>query len=453
VVTFTLTVSDKGPSTATDVTATDLLPAGLTFVSDTPSQGSYNSGTGVWTVGTVNTTTPQTLQIQALVVSPQAQNNIASVTADQSDPNPNNNVNNAVVTPQQADLALSKRVDNPTPNVGDTVTFTVSLANNGLNTATGVTINDPLPAGLSLVSATPSQGTYAGGVWTVGTVSPGALQTLLTVTALAVRPTPQTNTASISHSDQFDPDPTNNTASATETPQQADLQVKKVVDRIVINVGDPLVYTVTVTNAGPNNATDVQLTDPLPAGVVFAFATTSQGTYDPTTGLWDVGTVANGADAVLQIHGVLVSPDPQVNTATVTHSDQFDPSPGNNSSSATVAAQQADLQVSKSVSNPTPNVGDVITYTITLANNGPDPATTVTVNDLLPADVSFVSSSASAGIYDHTTGVWTVGTVNIGAPQTLTIKARVISPNPGANTASVGPSDVFDPTPSTNRSR
>src|SRR5262249_17528041 len=133
-------------------------------------------------------------------------------------------------------------------------------------------------------------------------------------------PDAETNTASVAHADQFDPDPTNNQASATVTPQQADIRVKKVVDRIVINVGDPVVYTVTVTNAGPNDATDVQLTDPLPGGVSFAFATPSQGSYDPTTGLWDVGTVVNGANAVLQVHGVLVSPNPQLNTATIAHS-------------------------------------------------------------------------------------------------------------------------------------
>src|SRR5262249_34523207 len=181
-----------------------------------------------------------------------------------------------------------------------------------------------------------------------------------------------------------------------------------------------------------------------------AFATPSQGSYDPTTGLWDVGTVVNGANAVLQIHGVLVSADPQLNTARITHADQFDPNPGNNSSSAPLVAQQADLQVSKSVSNPPPNVGDTITYTVVLTDNGPDPATTVTVNDVLPAGVSFVSATPSVGAYDRNTGVWTVGTVNVGAPQTLTITAKVISPNPAANTASVGHSDVFDPNPANN---
>jgi hypothetical protein len=60
----------------------NLVPAGLAFVSDTPSQGNYNSGTGVWTVGTVTTTAAPTLQIQATVFIPNPQTNTATVSAD-----------------------------------------------------------------------------------------------------------------------------------------------------------------------------------------------------------------------------------------------------------------------------------------------------------------------------------------------------------------------------------
>src|SRR5262249_57278998 len=136
---------------------------------------------------------------------------------------------------------------NATPNVGDTVTFTVALQDLGPDAATNVTVSDMLPAGLSLVSATPSQGTYksATGVWTVGTVDLSAARTL-TLTAKVVSPQAQTNTASITHADQFDPDPNNNTASATATPQQADLALAKSVSDATPNVGDTIMFTVTL---------------------------------------------------------------------------------------------------------------------------------------------------------------------------------------------------------------
>src|SRR5262249_2604934 len=117
---------------------------------------------------------------------------------------------------------------------------------------------------------------------------------------------------------------------------------------------------------------------------------------------------------------------------------------------ATQTPQQADLAVNKSVSNPTPNVGDTITYTITLTNNGPDPATGVTVQDTLPAGVTFLSASPTEGDYNSTTGTWTVGIVVVGAPQTLTITARVTSPNPGENAATISHADQFDPNPGNN---
>jgi uncharacterized repeat protein (TIGR01451 family) len=451
-ITFTITLTNTGPDAATNVAVNDLLPAGLSFVSAMPSLGSYNDGTGLWTVGTLASGTNATLTIEALVASPAAQTNTATIGhSDQFDPNTTNNSATATETPQEADLALAKSVSNATPNVGDTITFTVTLTNLGPDPATGVKVTDPLPAGLNLLAATPSEGTYDPimGVWTVGTVNPGTPQTL----SLQVRvqsSSAQTNTAAISHSDQFDPVTTNNSASAIETPQRADLRLTKTVNNATPNVGDTVTFTVTLADLGPNAATNVTVQDLLPAGLTFVAATPSQGTYSSTTGAWNVGTLTTTTAQTLQIEAKVISPNAQTNTASVSHSDQFDPNTGNNQASATETPQQADLQVSKSVSNPTPNVGDNITYTVTLTNNGPDTATNVTLQDTLPAGVTFVSATPSQGNYNSGTGVWTVGTVVVGTPRTLIITAHVVSPNPAANTASVSHSDQFDPNPANN---
>ena len=102
-----------------------------------------------------------------------------------------------------------------------------------------------------------------------------------------------------------------------------------------------------------------------------------------------MGTVVVGTPQTLVIEATVDSPSPQTNTATISASDQFDPNPGNNTASATVTPQQADLALTKTVSNPTPNVGDSVTFTVTLTNNGPNTATEVQVSDLLPAGLSF----------------------------------------------------------------
>ena len=452
VVAFTVTLTNQGPDTATNVTVTDLLPAGLTFASATPSQGTYTPATGIWTVGTVATASPKTLQITATVVAPGSRTNTATITdVDQFDPDTANNTASATVSPTSADLALTKTVNDANPDVGDQVAFTVTLTNQGPDTATNVTVIDLLPAGLTFVSATPSQGTYtpATGIWTVGTVATASPKTLQ-ITATVVSPNARTNTATVADVDQFDPNTANNTASATVSPTSADLALTKTVNDANPDVGDQVAFTVTLTNQGPDTATNVTVTDLLPAGLTFVSATPSQGTYTPATGIWTVGTVATASPKTLQITATVVTPNARTNTATVTDVDQFDPNTANNSASATVSPTSADLALSKTVNDPTPDVGDQIAFTVTLTNQGPDTATNVTVTDLLPAGLTFVTATLSQGLYNPATGVWTVGTVAVGPPATLQITATVIATGQLINTATVTDSDQFDPDTSNN---
>ena len=110
--------------------------------------GSYSSSTGIWTVGSVATGTPETLQIMARVTSPSATTNTATIAhADQFDPDTTNNTASVVVTPQQADLALAKTVSDSTPNVGDTITYTITLSDNGPDTRHECSGDGPAPRG------------------------------------------------------------------------------------------------------------------------------------------------------------------------------------------------------------------------------------------------------------------------------------------------------------------
>ena len=110
-----------------------------------------------------------------------------------------------------------------------------------------------------------------------------------------------------------------------------------------------------------------------------------------------MATVANGAADAARSLATVVSPAAQTNTATISDADQFDPNTGNNGASATETPQQADLAVTKTVSDATPNVGDQITFTVTLSNHGPDAATGVQVTDLLPAGLTFVVATPEPG--------------------------------------------------------
>ena len=127
-----------------------------------PSQGTYNSGSGVWTVGDLANGASATLTLTATVDAGTAGSTITNTAAvtglDQVDPDPGNNSGSADILVGISDLAVSKAVDNAAPNEADTVTYTVTLTNNGSSDATGVAITDLLPAGVTYVSDTPQPG-------------------------------------------------------------------------------------------------------------------------------------------------------------------------------------------------------------------------------------------------------------------------------------------------------
>ncbi len=132
--------------------------------------------------------------------------------------------NYTYTTELTTDLSITKVANNATPNVGDNVTFTITATNNGPSDATGVVVNEALPSGYTLVSATPSTGTYTAPNWTIGNLSNGA-STTMTVVALVNASGTYANTVTISGNEP-DPDPTDNTDTETPVPNKCPQGVK-----------------------------------------------------------------------------------------------------------------------------------------------------------------------------------------------------------------------------------
>jgi len=454
-VTFTITATNTGPNDATGVAVTDSLPFGLGFVSATASAGDYAPATGLWTIGALADGETATLTLVATVEVPGALTNTVAVSAsDQPDPDTsNNNAGASINAGATADIAVAKSVDHDSPNVGDVVSFLISVTNNGPNDATGVEVADHLPAGLDFVAATPSQGTFAGGVWNVGALAAGEVAVLL-LDATVTAPGSIVNTATITHEDQFDPVTANNQAGASINGQEADLAVTKTVDETAPNVGDDVTFTVTVHNNGPSDATGVRVLDALPQGLGFVSATPSQGSYDPIAGSWDVGTLpaaGAGSSATLTVVAHVLADGAMTNTASIDAHDQPDPNGANNSASASLNGNPlADLVVTKT-GPATVTPGDEIAYTIVVRNDGPSAATGVVVTDPTPAGLEFVSNAgACTAAYPCT-----LGTLADGASATITSTYRVpadyAGANPIVNSASAG-SDVPDPVSTNNQS-
>ncbi len=142
---------------------------------------------------------------------------------------------------------------------------------------------------------------------------------------------------------------TNDTESAyiTITPA-ADVQLIKTASNIKLNVGQMFAFILTARNNGPDSATGVQITDLIPDGLAFNGYTSSQGTYDPVTGIWMVGTILNGSSAVLNLFvtPTLMEADTKVtNTAVLTAEDQYDPT--DDIASASVYVQPVVIVIQK----------------------------------------------------------------------------------------------------------
>ena len=454
---YTLTLTNNGPAQATNLSITDLLPAGVTYVSD-DGAGAYVSGTGLWTIGTLNNGATATLNITATVdvgtSGTTITNTITVVSADQTDSNTTaDDPSEDIVVGNDADLVTGKTVNNGTPNEGDTIIYTLTLTNNGPAQATNLSITDQLPAGVTYVSDDGAGAYVSGtGLWTIGTLNNGATATLnITATVdVGTSGTTITNTITVVSADQTDSNTTADDPSEDiVVGNDADLVTGKTVDNGTPNEGDTIIYTLTLTNNGPAQATNLRITDQLPAGVTYV-SDDGGGSLYVGTGLWTIGTLNNGATATLNITATVdvgTSGTTITNTITVVSADQTDSNTtADDPSEDIVVGNDADLVTGKTVDNNAPNEGDTIIYTLTLTNNGPAQATNLSITDLLPAGVTYVSDDGGAA-YNSGTGLWTIGTLNNGATATLNITATVDAGTSGTtitNTITVVSADQTD---------
>ncbi len=250
-------------------------------------------------------------------------------------------------------------------------------------------------------------------------------------------------------------------------PDSSNLSITKTADKSTANVGDTVTYTLILTNNGPVNATGVVVTDILHSGLNFVSASSTSGTYATSTGIWTVGNLNNSATTTLTLVTKIKSGlEGQTipNTATTT-ATQNDPTPGDNTSTVNVVVNSnppctvncggnptSNLSITKTADKSTANVGDTITYTITLVNNGPDNATGVSVTDIFDSRLNFVSATSTLGSYATSTGIWTIGNLNNASSTTLTLVATVKDGNQGQripNTVTVT-STQTDPAPGDN---
>lgn len=327
-----------------------------------------------------------------------------------------------------ADLAIEKSAAPIPGRPGTNSTFTLKVTNNGPDTAKDVVVADPLPAGLDFVSAS-APCSLAGGSevkCALGSLPAGGSVTLTVVVRI-----PESagdgfvNTATVTGSTP-DPNLSNNsdTASVPLLPE-ADLAIRKIALPKKLTAGGEVAYVLLVHNFGPSDATNVTVTDPLPASLTPIDAHPSQGTCSTELGLvCHLGSVAHDAGAqIFLLARVAANASGSIaNTSTVT-AGQVDPNPDNNSSTAAIAVTPltpeplappslapetaprkeappqpiSDLKVVKHVNHAAARIGQRLTYTLDVSNLGPDAAADVRVTDSWSLGLRLISVRPSQG--------------------------------------------------------
>ena len=449
-VTFDITVTNNGSDTATNVDLTDLLPAGLTPTANNGgiTQGTYDPVTGLFSIGTLAVGQTATLTLEGTVDAGQGGNVITNVTTaatgDQTDPSTvgDDLEETIAVGIPAADLVTVKTLasGDATPDEGDTVTFDITVTNSGPDGATGVSLTDLLPAGLTptALNGTVTQGSYdpVTGIFTIGNLASGATATLTlegTVDAGQGGNT-ITNITTAAAGDQVDPSTVGDDLDESVIVNDASdlVTVKTLLSGDATPAeGDTITYQIEVTNNGAAQATNVSLVDQLPAGVTLVGGTVTQGSYDPATGIYTIGTLNVGASAIITIDATVdagQAGNTIINVTTAATGDQTDPSTVGDDLDETVVVEDntTDLVTVKTLASgdSNPDEGDTVTFDITVTNSGPGIATNVDLTDLLPAGLTPTANNGgiTQGTYDAVTGLFTIGTLQVGQTATLTLE-------------------------------
>lgn len=425
---WTLRVTNNGPDEATGVVVCDLLSKDLIYLSST---GNYDVKSGLWNIGTLEMGKSVSIDIVTLVNKTGKITNDANVSGREYDWNLSNNYDNKSIDVEVcADLAIEKLVNDTAPKFNSLVEWTLRVTNDGPDTATGVVVCDILPEGLISIDKS------FNGTWNVGKLLNNQTKEL-TIICLVNKTGKLVNIADIA-GNEYDCNLTNNIVNKSiEVASSADLFVKKYVNNTAPDFGEIIKWSVVVSNNGPDIATNVRVNDLLDDGLIFVKSSSTKGSYDAKSGIWTIDSLAPETDETLNIYCKVNKIGKILNFVSV-NSTQYDWNESNNHDNESVnAVKIADLSVIKLINNSNPNYNDLIKWTIIVSNNGPNMATGVIVNDLLPKSVEYISSYLSKGFYNPVNGIWDVGNLNAGEKLQLNIVSKIVKTGDITNVVNV----------------
>jgi uncharacterized repeat protein (TIGR01451 family) len=381
------------------------------------------------------------------------------------DPNPTNNNATDVTGIVAPALSLAKTNGVTVLTPGGSTTYTLTVTNSGTAPSSGpIRVVDVLPAGLSIApGAVPVSGANAAS-WTctaaaqvvtcdssTSIAAPGSSAFAFTASVAANASGSLTNRARVGGGgDPLNPDPPNEgdttpctgngtprgCAIDTDTVPASAISTLKSVSAGpdgIASPGEVLTYSIQVSNSGGANIVPVVITDPIPANTTYVAgsATGPGASFAPNTVAWTLPP-ASTFPVTLTFQVTVANPLP-AGVASIVNTHTVDGNPGCGTPPCTTTPTPSALAIAKTVADAGGNnqaePGENLTYTITVSNNGGSPATNVGVTDAFDANTTFVSASNGGSALGNV-ATWTGLTVPANGSLVLTLTVRVTAPLP-----------------------
>ena len=400
--TYTITLTNSGNADG-KVTVTDEVPTG-TRIKDENTTG-YNKETNTMTWSNVEVKAGKSVELTLEVVvkddTTDTVKNVAKIDNKEIPEKPETKV---------ANITGTKTVDKTEAKVGDTLTYTIALTNNG-NADGTVTVTDEIPTGTTLVAdSITANGSYNEEnktiTWTDVKVEAGkTAEVSFKAIINSDTKTSVTNKAVIDG---------NKPTEEVET-KVANITGAKSVDKSTAKVGDTLTYTITLTNSG-NADGKVTVTDEVPTGTRIKDENTTGYNKETNTMTWSNVEVKAGKSVELTLE-VVVKDD---TTDTVKNVAKID----NKEIPEKPETKVANITGTKTVDKTEAKVGDTLTYTITLTNNG-NADGTVTVTDEIPTGTRIKDENTTGYNKATNTMIWSDVEVKAGKSVELTLEVVV----------------------------
>ncbi len=269
-VVFQIVASNIGENDDTNVQVSDLLPTGYSYSSYSATAGTYNPTTGIWNLGTLAVGESETLTVTVIINPTGDYVNIAQISGINIDIDTSNNTSQAIATYPVPDISFSKESEfSVYYNLGDVIQYELIVTNNGQMAVTNFQVTDTnadtgsiSPAAISSINPGESVTVTASHTVTMADIQAGEVINQASLTFA----NPQGGTITMLSDD---PSTANADDPTVVTIQyQADLEVVKTNSQTMYYADSTTIYTITVTNNGPSNATQVMVSDLVPGGII-----------------------------------------------------------------------------------------------------------------------------------------------------------------------------------------